>query len=68
MIWRVVQIQILVHCRTGSLEISMIFIKDIERVHCRTGSLEMDELEITRFPQVHCRTGSLEKPLNLAKK
>ncbi len=51
---------ILVHCRTGSLEIKLTLFTDFLIVQCRTGSLEITEKRIQSVIFVHCRTGSLE--------
>ena len=49
-----------VHCRTGSLEKSLLNDKYQGLVHCRTGSLETDQIFLALLHCVHCRTGSLE--------
>ncbi len=49
-----------VHCRTGSLEISVVLFKNRVCVHCRTGSLEKYITNLNISNRVHCRTGSLE--------
>ena len=50
-----------VHCRTGSLEISIASAKCFDVVHCRTGSLEKRVKFVRVNKWVHCRTGSLER-------
>ena len=52
--------QVMVHCRTGSLEKSIIMQEKEQTVHCRTGSLESSEGYYIQRGEVHCRTGSLE--------
>ena len=52
---------LIVHCRTGSLEIPGGAVSNIESVHCRTGSLEIIPDLIDQPMGVHCRTGSLER-------
>ncbi|EEZ00717.1 hypothetical protein VOA_000784 [Vibrio sp. RC586] len=51
---------IIVHCRTGSLEKLTPLILHLSDVHCRTGSLEIYDYNSWIVRQVHCRTGSLE--------
>ncbi|EMP92631.1 hypothetical protein VC116063_003789 [Vibrio cholerae O1 str. 116063] len=34
-------LMVIVHCRTGSLEIALSELLECPRVHCRTGSLEI---------------------------
>ena len=50
----------IVHCRIGSLEITIQALDAAGVVHCRIGSLENDvEVEVAEVV-VHCRIGSLE--------
>ncbi len=49
-----------VHCRIGSLEIFSRFESALDCVHCRIGSLEIQRQEGDRNENVHCRIGSLE--------
>ena len=51
---------VVVHCRTGSLEMSLANRLSLHRVHCRTGSLEITAVLRVSGQPVHCRTGSLE--------
>ena len=55
----------LVHCRTGSLEKTLVCLLLNILVHCRTGSLEMDSCRFILMENVHCRTGSLEIEANI---
>ncbi len=51
---------LLVHCRTGSLEMTKKKNPIDRQVHCRTGSLEKQGGVTPYRFHVHCRTGSLE--------
>ena len=53
-------LRLIVHCRTGSLEIYLLLKKQALVVHCRTGSLEIVIINLYKGIKVHCRTGSLE--------
>ena len=60
MLWEQTKGMILVHCRTGSLEINKLIGNITTEVHCRTGSLERCKTPRIKGARVHCRTGSLE--------
>ena len=51
---------VLVHCRVGSLEMSINRHQYIGKVHCRVGSLENVQKSVINDNNVHCRVGSLE--------
>ena len=56
----VVDGNISIHCRTGSLEKSRRRQAMRQLIHCRTGSLEIGDPLRVRVKAIHCRTGSLE--------
>ena len=49
-----------VHCRIGSLEMSVPASDAEDIVHCRIGSLENYRFQLNQLMLVHCRIGSLE--------
>ncbi len=60
MVGKVVGLYRKVHCRIGSLEITLKIDNFSEMVHCRIGSLERLLARPIRQQRVHCRIGSLE--------
>ncbi len=54
-------LQLIVHCRIGSLESKQYENKYLRNVHCRIGSLERKQRGVILTARVHCRIGSLEK-------
>ena len=54
---------IIVRCRTGSLEKFRKLGIAMNTVRCRTGSLENNHSVYVSIRYVRCRTGSLENPI-----
>ena len=54
-----------IHCRIGSLEISILVIRLFLFIYYRMGSLEIIVIGFRHCSPIYCRIGSLEKPSTL---